>query len=321
MPASGTQADRENHAPNSFLVVLNRAGGALKSAPIDRTVQTIRERLGEAGRRAEIEAVAPPELEAALRRARDRPGFDAVIAGGGDGTVSLAAAVLAGSGRPLGVLPLGTMNLFARDLGLPLDLGEALAALSQARPQAIDLGEVSGEGEPGRIFVHHVSIGLHAWMVRHREGLQHVSGLGKWPAMGVAWMRAFWTLPFVDLALSADGERRQLHTALAIVGNNPFAEGIGPVPEHDGLAGGTLAVYVARGTDRIALMRLAAHLTLGRWRGNPELDCMTTAGVEIGGRKPRLRASVDGEVVMLPDPLRCRIRRGALTVLTVRDRE
>src|SRR5690606_30564472 len=114
------------------------------------------------------------DVAAALRKAATTDGVDAILAGGGDGTISTAAGIAYETGMPLAVLPAGTMNLFARALKVPLDLNEALEALAGGR-----LGEVDVATANGRLFVHQFGVGIHARLVRIREGMTYSSRVGK----------------------------------------------------------------------------------------------------------------------------------------------
>ena len=96
-----------------FIAVLNRDGGTLRTTDLDAFARRMTEALEKAGHRLDVESVAGPEIEAALAKAAASRA-DVVLAGGGDGTVSAAAAVLMGKKKALAILPAGTMNLFAR---------------------------------------------------------------------------------------------------------------------------------------------------------------------------------------------------------------
>ena len=104
-----------------FAAVLNRDGGTLRTIDIDAFASRMRETLEAAGHSVTIEIVSSDELEQALDKAAAGRA-DVVLAGGGDGTVSAAAARLMDKKKALAILPAGTMNLFARSLGLPLTL-------------------------------------------------------------------------------------------------------------------------------------------------------------------------------------------------------
>src|SRR5690606_17135358 len=109
------------------------------------------------GHELECRTVAGSAVEAALRKAATSQGVDAVMAGGGDGTISAAAAIAYETGMPLAVLPVGTMNLFARALKVPLVLDDALEALAAGAVGAVDIATAND-----RPFVHQFGVGIHA---------------------------------------------------------------------------------------------------------------------------------------------------------------
>lgn len=127
------------------LVLLNRGGGRVASEG-PGLVDELRAALARHGVESQVRVVDGGELAALARDGRD--GHDAVVVGGGDGSVASVAAVLAGQRVPLGVLPFGTLNHFARDLGIPSELDAAVATIAAGRTRAVDVAEVNG-----RVFV------------------------------------------------------------------------------------------------------------------------------------------------------------------------
>lgn len=117
------------------------------------------------------------ELADAVRTAASS-NAEVVVVGGGNGSISTAAGVLAGGTKPLGVLPLGTLNHFAKDLGIPLTLDDAVETIARGHVRQVDVSEVNG-----RVFVNNSSIGLYprAVAVRDQHRAQH--SWSKWPAM------------------------------------------------------------------------------------------------------------------------------------------
>src|SRR5436189_2777761 len=158
-------------------VIVNRHGGTLKAGGEDAEAK-INAAFEKAGVDADVRMTDPDDIFDALSEGARAPGLDALVAGGGDGTLSCAAGHLADSGRPLGILPLGTLNHLARDAGIPAGLGEAAAVIAAGHMQAIDLAEVNG-----RIFVNNSSVGLYPDMVRLREVEQGRLGRSKRMAM------------------------------------------------------------------------------------------------------------------------------------------
>jgi diacylglycerol kinase family enzyme len=126
------------------------------------------------------------ELASSQERARRH--FDIVVVGGGDGSVSAAASVLAGSNISLGILPLGTLNHFARDLGLPLELEGAVRLIAAGRVRLVDVGEVNG-----RVFLNNSSLGIYPHLVAERDRYRR-HGPARWLAAVFALCRVLWRL-------------------------------------------------------------------------------------------------------------------------------
>ena len=160
---------------DSVEVIINAAaGGGTEDDDRARAVEAAFDACGVPARVSV--ARGGDEVTELVRRALTN-GVRAVVAGGGDGTVGSVAGTLAGTDRPLGVLPLGTLNHFAKDLGLPLELAGAARVVCEGREASVDVGEVNG-----RVFVNNSSLGLYPRIVRRRERLQAREGSGKWSA-------------------------------------------------------------------------------------------------------------------------------------------
>jgi diacylglycerol kinase family enzyme len=234
---------------------------------------------------------------------------DIVAALGGDGTVNCVAAALAGTSTPMLVLPAGTLNHFAKDLGVPLDAAEAALLVRDGVQRRVDVAEVNG-----RVFVNNSSIGAYPLAVLLRERLQEEAGNGKWTAMARAALRTFRHFPTLSVRIEGEGEEVRLETPFVFVGNNPYGgDGVGP-SERARLDSGKLGVLTAQTTTRSAALRVALFAALGRlgeddavWRGEP-----AEATVEITAAT--LLVSLDGEVQRLETPLRYRSRPGELLV-------
>jgi diacylglycerol kinase family enzyme len=294
-------------------LVINRSAGSFRRLPLEPTVAAIAAVLRTAGHTVEVKVVGHRELAAALSTLAQRGGMDAVILGGGDGT--LLTAVLAGLGHdiPLGILPLGTMNLFARDLGLPADPIEAASALATAEIAEIDLAEVNGY--PFAIWA---SLGMHPWMVRRRDHLQR-EGMGKGLAMAMAAFRAFRRYPLVEVTLTHKEGSMAVSTPLLVITNNAWRNERPPL-SRQALDAGELVVHVARCSSRLSLLRLAFNALLGRWRGSQLLETLSAKEVRVTSHQRRAMVSLDGEVTVLRSPLVFKVRPGALRVLMPRAR-
>jgi diacylglycerol kinase family enzyme len=253
------------------------------------------------------------QMLGAAREALAR-GMAMVVAGGGDGTINAVASVLVDSGVPFGVLPLGTLNHFAKDLNIPLELDAALNNLAQGRRTRVDVGEVNG-----RIFLNNSSLGLYPDIVRDREKQQRRLGRGKWMAFCWATMAALRRYPFLNLRLALNGQHHARRTPFVFIGNNEYRmEGFN-IGERERLDGGTLSLYVAQRPGRLGLLRLAFHALFGHLARLKDFDVVLARELAIETRHTRLRVATDGEVTVMATPLHYRIRKAALCVVVPRD--
>ncbi|RKK04024.1 diacylglycerol kinase [Pseudoroseomonas wenyumeiae] len=258
----------------------------------------------------EIGEDAGPDLEARLEAALAlRP--EVVVVGGGDGSIRTAAARLAGGPVALAILPLGTLNLLARDMGVPLEPGEAAAALGQATLRQIDIGLVNGE-----VFLCQSVIGLPNRVGLHRERVRGRDGLAARWRVALGFLRALWRHPPMRLGLRPDGQpMRRVWTGAVSVVNNAYDEAPGHFFHRPRLDAGVLTWLVARDFDLWWAAKLIASMALGRWRGGAGLIAGEAASLDIFSRRSHLRVMNDGEAMLLRTPLRYSIRPRALRVL------
>lgn len=293
-----------------LILVINRNAGSFRRLPLAATVDAAAAALARAGHHVEVQVLGKRQLAAALAALARRDDLDAVVVGGGDGT--FLTAILAGLGRerPLGLLPLGTLNLLARDLGLPVDPVAAAEHLGRGAVADIDLAEVNGL--PFAIWA---SLGMHPRVVRRRDKLQ-AEGLPKWRAFALAALRAFRRYPLMRVEITVDGITHSLTTPIVVVSNNAWAETpLALPPSRQSLDHGELMVHVAKTTSRLGLCWLALNALLGRWRVNRLLAVFSAEQVVVTGRKSRMMLSLDGEVTVLRAPLVFRSRPRSLRVL------
>ncbi len=192
---------------------MNDAAGTIAKLGGDSVTAQLKERLAHHGIDADVQPVPAKELTAIAKRVA-ASGCDAVIAAGGDGTLNAVASGLLDTGVPFGVIPLGTHNHFAKDIGMPLDLADAIETLANGQPIDLPTGDVNGN-----LFLNFSAIGLHPRIVKHRDA-QRVLDRGKWPAMFVAIWRAMVSFPIIRVVLTAGDERRVQRTPSVIVCNN-----------------------------------------------------------------------------------------------------
>ena len=248
------------------------------------------------------------EVHATAERALQE-GAAAVVAGGGDGTASTVAAVLAGTPVPLGILPLGTLNHFAKDLQIPQDLDAAVQTITTGHTIKVDVGEVNG-----RCFINTASLGVYARLVWEREQ-QQLSGRGKWSAMAVAAMRVLRSYRRIHVIVNNGERSRVVRTPFVFVGNNEYQLEGANVGWRPRLTGGRLQVCIAPEMTRIELVRLVAAAFTGGLRGADHFEAMSATECSIRTRSWRQGVTLDGELVVLRMPLLFRTRPGMLRVL------
>lgn len=290
--------------------ILNSSGGTLKTTDLGLLRQLIRDEFALHGHEIEVEVVEGAKVGTSIDTASRRPDLDVLLVGGGDGTVSGAAAALMGKDIALAILPAGTMNLFARTLQIPLDLSLAVHALAAGRVTEVDIALVNGEP-----FVHQFAVGLHARMVRTRERYDYASRVGKMWATTRAIASTVRSLPMVRLQIEVDGRLETIESAAVAISNNIYGEG--HMPYADDPRGGLLGLYICRTRDSLATARLAVDMLRGAWRDNPALTVTAAKKVRIEHDSGPIedRAVRDGELVRLDPVSEIEIGEKALKVL------
>jgi diacylglycerol kinase family enzyme len=252
-------------------------------------------------------------LDEAVERERgraERGEIDAIVIGGGDGSVRIAASVLSGSGIPLGIVPLGTLNHFAKDLGIPLRIEDAVGAIARGRVRAVDLAEVNGE-----TFINNSSIGIYPYMVIDREARRARHKLGKWMAAVPAFLRMIRHFPRRRLRISAAGFERPYRTPCLFVGNNEYAVELFTLRRRKRLDSGKLWLYVVKPREPLEFFWMVCRLCFGRLDQTRDLDRFELAEAEVSAKTSRLPVALDGDVRILHTPLHYRSRPGALNVI------
>jgi len=287
-------------------VVINAGAGAYDK---NEVVRRLAEIYPPDDRRCRISVAknGPDVVELTIRAVKDN--YQTIIAGGGDGTVSSVAGVLAGTDRILGVLPLGTLNHFAKDLHIPLDLENAMKTIVAGRTMQVDVGEVNG-----RFFLNNSSLGLYPRIVREREKQQRL-GWGKWPAFVWAAVALLRRYPLLDARLSVDEVEFALRTPFVFVGNNEYQMESFNIGARPCLDRGELSLYITNRTGRLGLMRLALRALFGGLRKESDFTAMCTKEVWIKTRHRRLRVAFDGETTVIEPPLHYRVLPGSLRVI------
>jgi YegS/Rv2252/BmrU family lipid kinase len=235
--------------------------------------------------------------------------YKVIVAAGGDGTVNSVASAVVESDKILGILPLGTLNHFARDLKIPFDLEAAAKTIVAQHVTRIDVAEVNN-----RIFVNNSSLGLYPIIVREREKRERL-GLGKWPSFVWAVIQALRRYPFLDVRLRVDDQFVDRTTPFVFIGNNEYAMESFNIGLRDRLDRGVLSIYITHRTSRLQLMALALRAVFGRLREDKDFLAFSSQNVDIETRHKRLRVAYDGELDVMQPPLQYRVRTRALRVI------
>ncbi len=287
-------------------VIVNAGSGSVLEGETDKTLT---ERFIALGVRANVHLAKNGEEILSLAKAAAESDADIIVAGGGDGTISAVAAEAYRAGKTLGVLPLGTLNNFSKDLGVPQDLKAAIKIIVDGETQTIDLAKVND-----RIFINNSSIGLYPRIVRKREQQQRL-GYGKWRAAAWATLRMFRLSPFLKVRLELDGRSFERKTPFVFVGNNRYEMELYNIGRRPKLDDGKLSVYFLHRGGRWGVIMLLFHTLTGRVKQWRDFEEVSTDSVSIKTRRKRISVAFDGEVSTLETPLNYEIIPNALKVL------
>jgi diacylglycerol kinase family enzyme len=286
-------------------VIINERSGTAGNPDAGAKIQSLFTKSGLAVR---LERVRDPgDLPARARQAASRG--DVLVAAGGDGTVSAIAGVAVDTNAIMGILPMGTLNHFAKDLGVPLDLEHAVETITRGHARGVDVGEVNG-----RIFVNNSNVGLYPRMVWERDEAQR-RGRNKWMAFAIAMLRTWRSYRTITAHLIAGGKAAVVHTPFIFVGNNHYmAEGF-QLGGRSRLDDGQLSIYMAPECGRFEILSLPMRALMRRLSsGAPFVEFEATT-VALDVQPGRVSVALDGEVAVMTSPLEYRIRRRALKVL------
>lgn len=283
-------------------ILINRGGGSVgEQAHIERALES-------AGITGDLQRLEGGEMVDAAREAV-AAGAKLIVAGGGDGSVSCVAAAVAGTDAAIGVLPLGTLNHFARDLGIPLDLEEAAKLIATGRTRRIDVAEVNG-----RVFVNNSAIGIYPLLVSQREAQQQL-GRRKRLAMAVAAVRTLIRFSSRRLTLTLNDHTAEVDTPLLFVGNNRYRLEMPASGSRERLDQGELCVIVLRRKSRLGFLTATIRALFGRERRMDVVRLNDVRTLRVDSSRQAIRISLDGETALMETPLQYRIRPRAVAVI------
>lgn len=288
-------------------ILVNKSGGTASADPgIGRKV---RDAFRKAGLDAKVELIEGSECAVRCEAASER-GDELLVVGGGDGTISAAASALVGSKTKLGILPLGTLNHFARDLGIPTDLEEAAALIAKGNDRQVDVAEMND-----RLFINNSAIGVYPLMVVDRETQQRRLGRSKRLAMLVASVRTLARFNHQRLTLSVNDEEERVDTPLLFVGNNDYRIDLGGPGTRESVSDGRLSVFVMRKKTRRGMIAASVRALFNRARDDDMVQLENVERLRVSSHRSSLAVSLDGEVVRETPPLDYKIRKKALRVI------
>jgi diacylglycerol kinase family enzyme len=293
-------------------IIVNRQSGTVRSMGEEMALTLLH---GAFSGAADIQLVSGADVEPTVRRVLASGDCERIIVGGGDGTVTSVAGLVAGTGVAMGILPFGTMNLMAKTIGMSGDLAEALEQLQSAQPRNVDAARAGN-----RLFLHHVSFGLQPRIVRIREKLGYSTRLTKILAGTRALFSVLLKPQSQRLSLEIDGRHADIKAPALLVSNNIYEDSAWLRPAK--LDEGLLGVYALKPMSRLALLRLTLDLLRGRWRDNLNIAEEHARSVQIvfsrrrfGRLRRNIWASIDGELSLLELPLTITSEPGVLSML------
>jgi diacylglycerol kinase family enzyme len=298
-PGMATTLSRTADAAMPLFIVHNAGSGSAQAGCLD----TIRSVLGAAGRPYELLPGQGAGMDGVTRAAvalcRQHQG--ALIVAGGDGSISGAVQQALPAGVPLGVIPVGTFNYFARTHGIPLDVEAATRALLDAVPVPVQVGQVND-----RYFTVNASFGLYAQSLEDREAFKQRFGRSRFVALlaGLATLLR----PQEPWLVELDVAPALVRTSTVFVGNNMLQLQQTGIPGVEALVQGSLVAVIVRPAD--VLQRLATFLrgAAGKLWQAEAVECFAFHRLQVTPRlhhgARRLRVGIDGETVWLSTPLR-----------------
>lgn len=306
----GTNRRRSGCRSVKLYVVINKRAGSVIGRDGDELARVISHGFRHAGHDVTVELAKPDALAAATRAAMASGTYDVVIVGGGDGTIRTAAELALEHGAVLGVIPLGTMNLLARDLGIPLDVAGAVDALAHGALTDIDVASVNDS-----IFLCNSLIGL---PTRHAVERQRLRGanLIRGALTYLKKMRLMLASRHRLEMVIDDGREKRVFRALSVaVTSNRYDEDAGIGFVRSRLDGGHLTIYLALHRSGWRMVPSLVRAFFGRWSHDPQLEAISAKSLRISSSRRHMRVSNDGEVERLRLPLRYEISTRRLRVL------
>ncbi|MGY6248646.1 diacylglycerol/lipid kinase family protein [Bosea thiooxidans] len=291
-------------------VVVNARAGTVLEAGADVFSARLAAAFAARGSAAEVKLVSPRELDDALALAIETSDAVPVIAGG-DGTINRVLPVLIQAARPVGILPMGTVNVLGRDLGLYGSLEQQVAALCAGEPVAMDVGRVND-----RLFHSLSGLGFFSLMAREREQARRRIPFSRVAAFGLAAARSILFTRPISVDIRIGEEHLVVDADAVLITVNRFD---GAEWRRGELDGGVFEVHILNAGGLYSRSKAALSVVSGRWRSSGNLTSVVGDEVVLQRRdKRRGHVTFDGEVERKAGPLTYSLLPRAIRVIAAR---
>ena len=293
-----------------YTVVVNARAGTVLEAGAEAFAARLEAAFAAHGCGVDVHLVPPREIDDALSLAiEDRHALP--VLAGGDGTINGALPVLIQADRPIGILPMGTVNVLGRDLGLFGTLEQQVAALCRGEPVEMDVGRVND-----RLFHSLSGMGFFSLMAREREQARRRFPFSRAAAFGIAATRSILFTRPVMLDITVGNDHRIVEADAVLVTVNCFEGADWRRPRLDE---GVFEVHVLNAGGLYSRSKAALSVVSGRWRDSHNLASFTGDAVTLTRRdKRRGHITFDGEVERKAGPLSYGLLPKALRVIAAR---
>jgi diacylglycerol kinase family enzyme len=293
-------------------LILNKNAGMTKTDNKEYSPEAIKELFAESDVECKIYLLSDKNITEILNECF-REKTDTIVAGGGDGTISLVASFLAGHHTPLGILPLGTLNHFAKDNKIPLNIEEAVGVIVKQNIKELDVGSVNG-----KMFINNSSIGIYPKVVEHRDLQIEQLGGNKWISMIKAYVNVVKKFSSFKVDIHSNGEMMKVQTPFVFVGNNEYHMDLFNLGKRKKLDEGLLELYFPNTTGWFPMLRFVFSALFNKLNQARDFSVLKTKKITIALKRKRrkeIEVSLDGEVVHLEPPLLYEIHPKALKVI------
>lgn len=303
-----TFEDYFHHYSEKVLVIINEHAGPSTNVP------ECRKQISQCFQANNIEVIFIPidKLHSITMATYQKQNIFAIIAAGGDGTVRAVASKVLATNLPLGIIPLGTYNHLAKDLGMSGSLQQAIEVIMTQHTRSIDVAQV---GE--HIFLNNSSIGLYARAVRQRTRLTR--WIPKWLRMFFAFVVIFVKFPLYSIQYKDQLQTIVLKSPLIFISNNKYHLKLFSLRQREKLNSGKLYLYVCSCQHRTTLLRLAIYFLLFRISPEGYFKEGAVDECQLSFNTKQVDVAIDGEVLQLETPLQYTIHRQTLKVIVPKE--